>query len=204
VPERYGVDVLFGASALGAVGVQRKQIDDLVASVQDGRLQKELGQAAALDVAILAIEGDLHWTTDGFLASGRSWRKSQHVGVMLSVQARGVWVIQTRDIEDTCEFLTLLEKWLGKRRTLLSSRPKPQGAWGKATNREWAIHFLQGFDGVGPELASRIFDTFNRVPLQWTVDEQDLLRIEGMGTVKAKKLLEALGWGSKRGNDEHG
>jgi excinuclease UvrABC nuclease subunit len=53
----------------------------------------------------------------------------------------------------------------------------------------WGVHFLQGIDGIGPEVAGRIYDHFGKVPLAWECQLEDLLEIEGVGKVRAAKLL---------------
>lgn len=192
MPEKYGVDFLF-ATTLGLAGCQRKEMTDLVASVQDGRLSKELSQMQGLALSLLMVEGRPQWTRDGFLLGARSWTMAQHVGVLLSVQSRDVWYLTTDSMDTSCEVLVYLEKWLSKAgHGALRTRPKPQGTWGKADNREWGIHLLQSFDGIGPEVAGRIYDTFKGVPLQWTVEDIDLMAVKGVGKIRAEKMMKAL------------
>jgi ERCC4-type nuclease len=53
---------------------------------------------------------------------------------------------------------------------------------------------LQGFDGIGPELAERIVDHFGRVPLSWTVGEGELAKVKGLGKKKVAKMVKVLGY----------
>lgn len=199
LPEKRGVDVLFPAGGR-MVGIQRKEIHDLVASVHDGRLHREaqmIGGCLAdgrLGVAVLVVEGRPTWTIDGeWVEQGWRWTRRQHRGLLWSVRAKGIWVETTADVHDTADLCRDLEKWAAKdRHSSLDRRPGPTGLWGKATTRDYALHVLQGFDGVGPELAGRIVDHFGRLPIGWLVSASELEEISGIGKVKAKKLIGAL------------
>jgi len=191
-PERYGADFLW-ASPAGLVGVQRKEINDLVSSLRDGRLAKEIGQWSNLDLPVLIVEGKMQWSTEGYLLSTRQFTKAQLLGVLFSVQMTGAWCLQTETISDTALCVKSLETWLSKdRHGTLRSRPKAQGAWGSADNREWGIHLLQSFSGIGSEVAGRIYDHFGGVPMEFTCTEEELMDVQGIGRLRAMKMMEAL------------
>lgn len=198
-PEKLGADVLFTSPIFGSVGVQRKEITDLIASVADGRLERELGQMKSLGLAVLVIEGRLNWTVDGSLMSTSSWTLAQHRGLLWSVQSRGYWIGSTDGLTDTCSYISSFATWATKsRHNSLSTRPKAKGQWGFATNRDWALHLLQSFNGIGVEVAGRIYDHFGGVPIAWTVDERDLQQIPGIGATKADRLIASLAAPSTR------
>jgi ERCC4-type nuclease len=191
-PERYGADFLW-ASRVGLVGVQRKEINDLVSSLRDGRLAKEMGQWSNLDLAILVVEGKMQWSTEGYLLSTRQFTKAQLLGVLFSVQMTGAWSLQTETLSDTALVVKSLETWLSKdRHGTLRTRPKAQGVWGSADNREWGIHLLQSFSGIGSEVAGRIYDHFSGVPMEFTCTEEELMDVQGIGRLRAMKMIEAL------------
>jgi ERCC4-type nuclease len=175
------------------VGVQRKEINDLIASVHDGRLQRELMQMKALGLGVLVIEGRLQWASGGALLTNSSWTITQHRGLTWSVQSRGYWIATTESLADTCDWLSMFTKWTAKpRHSSLTNRPKPKSAWGFATDRDWGIHLLQSFTGIGPEVAARIYDNYGGVPLTWTTDAMELQQIPGIGATKAERLVSAL------------
>lgn len=192
LPEKYGVDFLFAHDGKW-FGVQRKEHSDFVASVQDGRLSKEIGQMQQLSVGMLLIEGAGKWTNDGELIHGwAKWNKGQEYSYLWSVQSRGVWVDRSGGKRETIQVLGAFERWVRKASHKATfSRPGATSTWGKAGSREWAIHLLCGFDGVGPEIATRILDGLG-MPLAWTVDEKGLMQVEGIGKKRASKLIEAL------------
>jgi ERCC4-type nuclease len=196
-PEQLGVDFCWRERGQWW-GVQRKELTDLLASIQDGRLAKEIGQMqCAVTNPLLVIERPPTWTADGMLLDDQ-WRQQftyqMWVGLIASLGQAGVQVMQTQTISQTVDAIGAMMQWSRKpTHTLGSNRPGPTGSeWGKATSREWAVHFLQGLSGIGPETASAVFDTFGRVPLRWDVTEDELLAIRGIGPKRAKQMMGAL------------
>ena len=198
MPERYGVDVLWGAKG-AKVGVQRKEWKDLVASVEDGRWQREIAMMTdgRLVDAWVVVEGWPKVGGDGRLVEkqyGRGWSEGQLRAVLWGAMARGVKVDRTRDIAGTVTWVRGMVEWSRKAKHQSGiARPGPVGMWGSRDSRDWGIHLLQGLDGVGPELAGRIWDRFGGVPWRWDVGVEDLMQVEGVGKKKAEKMIRALG-----------
>ena len=192
LPEQFGCDFLIPCP-VGMVGVQRKEIHDLIASRSDGRLSRELAQMKQLDIGILLVEGRLKWTSDGMLSTSRSkWTRSQHLGLLFSIQSSNIWVNSSMDIQDSREYLSALEKWMMKEKHAgLMTRPKPQTIWGQRNDRDWGIHVIQSFDGIGPGVAGAIVDRFG-LPLRWTISKKDLESVPGVGPKRAAKMWETL------------
>jgi ERCC4-type nuclease len=193
VPETHGADILF-ATRMGLIGVQRKEVQDLIASVIDGRLSKELAQMKSLDVGILLIEGRQLWSGDNLMLGIKTrWTKAQQLGVELSAQLKGVWIVKSESLQGTIQLLSMLEDWASTDRSLLSTRTGPVSPWGHKTNRDWLYHLIQGIEGVGPKLAKVIVDKFG-CPFKW-VDEitpLTLTTLEGIGSVKAASIYNSL------------
>lgn len=195
LPEQWGCDFLFPANGQW-IGIQRKTIPDLIASVQDGRLAKEVAQIKRVDVAILIIEGQVKWTVEGNMVIGsnfgQSWTRKQFKGVLWSVRLKGIWVEFSDGIQETIQTLAWLESWfLKSQHRSLDRRPGPSSVWGKLADRDYARHLVMGLPGVGPELADRIVDRFG-VPFAWKLTEKELTEIEGIGKVKARSIYAAL------------
>lgn len=197
LPEKWGCDVLIRTDHLW-VGVQRKEVKDFISSVHDGRLSKEVQQMSAcqrLDIKVLLIEGTPQWTSDGSYMGdgfGSQWTLAQHRGMLWSAHMKGLWVDTTKSISETRVWLKMMEQWAGKEKhSALDRRPAAFGAWGKPDSREFGLHLLQGLPGVGPELAARIYDTFNGVPWSWDVSIEELMTLKGIGRKRALEL-----WGS--------
>lgn len=203
LPEQYGCDILFPVKGTW-IGVQRKEINDLVASVYDGRLSRELVMMKRCSLSVLVVEGKPQWTMDGMLLGrgkfgGRKqtsigeWSRTQHRGLLNSVRSQGVWTDTTESAQDTVEFCLALETWLKKEKhSLLVGRPGPETVWGNPTNKDYQRHLLMGMPGVGPELADRILDTLG-MPWQWTIGKEELMTVKGIGEKKAGQLMGLMG-----------
>ena len=213
MPERFGVDVLWTIPRVGGRtvrwGVQRKEWKDLIASVEDGRLAREVQQmtGVGLERAWLCVEGWPRVNGDGALVDkrfGRAWTVHQLRAVIWGVESRGVDVCWSDDVRDTVEMVSRLIIWSRKdKHSTLDARPGPPGSmWGYRGNREWGVWVLQGLQGVGPGLAGKIYDRFGRVPWRWDVGVEELMEIEGIGRKKAEKMMEALSGGRDEGEGD--
>lgn len=209
--EEFGVDAMW--SARGRLfGVQRKELKDLVASVQDGRLAKEMMQVGRLDVAVLVIEtgernGGWPRVSGGMLADlggfTRPWTISQLRGLVWSVMARGVWVLTVKDERECVEMLGDLEKWSKKDRheSLMGRGQVPGGLFGSRGSREFGVWMLSSLPGVGVKMAGDIWDEFGGdvVRLSDKVVERGggdavkgLTTVKGVGKVTATKIAEVF------------
>lgn len=196
LPEFYGCDFLWPVEDLGLCGVQRKEVVDFLASIRDGRLARELAQLQFVNHPMLIIEGKLRWTTTGELLTsyGERWTKAQLQGYIWSIQARGILTTYTESSTETVDSVFMYYRWTSKlKHASTFVRPKPTTPWGKPTNREYQVHLLQGLPGVGVELANRLIDAFGgTIPFGWRITEAELLKVEGIGKVKARAIYGAL------------
>jgi ERCC4-type nuclease len=190
-----GVDVAwFSKKNKGWTGVQRKELSDFIASVKDGRLGREVAQMDGLVCPLLIIEGRPTWSNDGYLMYDRTeWTMAQHMGMLWSVQMKGVWVVGTDSTAETVACIELYSRWLEKRsHTSLDQRPGPVGSWGKPGSQEFQRHLVSGLPGIGPELAARICDAFGRAPFAWSCERHELEQVKGMGKKKVDNVWELL------------
>lgn len=194
-PEEYGADFLLYGKGLGAVGVQRKEMDDLVSSVRDGRLGRQLTLMKRLDLGVLLIEGRPQWTNDGSLMANGNWTVAQHRGLLWSVQSRGFWIGTTTTIQETIEWLSQFQNWLKKaKHGSLETRPKGRDEFGKEFNgasKDFYLYLMQSFPGVGREVAARLVEKWG-VPVAWTITEEQLREVKGIGKGRAKLLASML------------
>lgn len=196
VPEKYGCDFLI-VKGKAKTGVQRKKFpEDLLSSLADGRLYEQVHLMGKLERAIIILEGYGKWTGDGELLDIRQFTRHQMYSLILSLAFEfGIEVFQVRDMHETQEFLISLESWAGKdKHTSLRTRPGPsKDSWGKLGYKEYGMHLLQSFPGVGPEIASRIWDHFQGVPIQWEITgPEELSAIPGIGKQKASQIYQML------------
>ena len=191
-PESFGADLIVATHEGGWAGVQRKEVRDLMASIEDGRLAEQLVKLRQLPMSLLIVEGELEWTNDGEMLGNRRWKsitRDRFDGVMWMVQSDGTWVCFTRDLAETIRVVKHFEVWAGKARKGLSTRGQVAASWGKPDSRDFQIHLLCGFPGVGPELAGRIVDRFGGVPWTWRVTLEELCEVPGVGKRKAEQMM---------------
>ena len=68
LPEQHGADVLVVVAGRGKLALQRKTFpDDFLASLEDGRLARELAGLSRTQCPVLIVEGRPQWTADGHL-----------------------------------------------------------------------------------------------------------------------------------------
>lgn len=193
IPEKYGADFFWQTAGGDSVGVQRKEVKDLVNSLHNGLLGKELAKMNQLDLRIMLVEGDFRWTTSGASGSVNGWTKAQQTAIEFSFALQGLWIVRTENKEETILTILSLQKFLDKdNHSLIRNRPKASSSWGKADNKDWAVHLLQSFDGVAANTAERIYDHFEGVPLCWTVTKDELMEVKGVGAKRAETLMTAL------------
>lgn len=200
LPENVGSDIVFEGHG-GLVGVQRKTIEDLIASVRPGpgrepRLGKEILQmTSSLAYAFLVVEGQPAWDRDGNLQNQYTqWTTKNHNGVLMSVQSQGITVLTSRNALETCELVEHIADWTSKSEHVSSliSRGKPQkNGWGKLDDKTMAVHVWSGIPGVGPERAARIYDAGLRL-LRCGVTVEELMTVDGIGKVTAEKICKSL------------
>lgn len=191
LPENYGCDFLY-ATKIGFVGVQRKEISDLVASVQTGRLQNQLAKMKQLERGVVLIEGEVRWTNEDILVGNSYWTLSQHLGVLWSIQLDNFWIASTSSLQHTTKWLALFGRWLALNKTEgLVNRQKVKSSWGTKDSRDWVIGVLSQFDGINHVLAGRIYDTLG-VPFKWTVTADELTAVDGIGKKKAERMIRCL------------
>lgn len=199
IEREHGVDFLIEHEG-AKVGVQRKEIKDLVASMNDKRLATEIQLMGELDIAVLVVEGNVRWSTEGaLLAGGHSslsrWTKTSHLSLMLTVQSKGIWLINTADVGDTAIFLQTLERWVqkGEHKSLDATRVGPKALLGSETKQHIAQrHVLSGFPHMGPERATVWINHFGGTGLVWEIGAEDMMEVPGIGATIAEDLIGVL------------
>lgn len=194
VPEQYGADILIIEDDL-MVGVQRKAFpDDYLASRNDGRLATSLTKLTQCPIRILILEGTPRWSTSGSLVHNHITLQRAHVRAALFTASitYGITPHWTDDPLDTCDFIRDLARWLAKDyHNSLAQRPGPYKPpeQRQFTPRDRAVHILQGFDGIGPELAGHIYDHFGYLPLTWSSPPDALEEVPGMGPTRVRRVM---------------
>ena len=144
LPENHGVDIL---DMISGTGVQRKTLPDLYASINDGRLSKQIGQRQqSLNVinAVLLLEG-------ASFKLDIPMSENQIQLALLSIQRSGYYFIQTRNLSHTRELLPKIFHHFRQLEHGLINRPPN-------IISDWRLTMLQLLPGVGTVKAKRILD----------------------------------------------
>lgn len=198
LPEKYGADVIVATRHM-VIGVQRKVFPgDFLSSMSDGRLSDvALKLAGSVQMAVLVLEGKPRWTHEGVLLGvpsrvSRSQVRRLLLTLFAQYQVLPTW---TDTLPDTIELVNDLYAWAEKdKHTSLLHRPSPsRDLRGRTRDRDRAAWIMQGLaDGMGPEIAGRVYDHFGRVPLRWDVTEQQMREVKGMGPKRIESLRKAV------------
>lgn len=195
-----------------AVGLERKTIHDMLRCIEDARYtgHQRIGMKNMYDVSVLIIEG--HWkphNENGMLMEGyhngvnygyckpggRRVMYNKLYRYLISVALSGVIITYTRDIGHTAfnivEWFHYFQKaWEGHTSLLEMQKIAIPTLNAKPTLvRKWAAD-LEGIGVKMSGLAEREF----RTPLKLaTAEEQDWLRIPGVGVKTAQAIVREIG-----------
>lgn len=193
LPEKFGVDFLTFSPVFGMVGVQRKEISDLIASLSDGRVTREIIDMRELGVGVWLIEGKPQWSTEGLLMSNRGQRgqpftRSAFQGVLFSLMSEGFWLITTDSREDSMNWLSSLDTWMQKpSHKGLTSRPNARSVFGSTNEKDHDVHFMKGVEGLGHTRALAIVEHYGGLPLMLKPGV-NLTDVKGVGKGIAAKI----------------
>jgi ERCC4-type nuclease len=193
--ENYGVDYL-----VGNAGIQRKAIDDFIASIMDNRLYKEILQSESLGQTFLLLEGQIKTLPNGAL-----WTKSNRWRVRTFTTQTLLKNIIRLQVEKGWKFLyspslqetpTVISAWyvtitseaggLGK-----SKRGAP--SWNDKNNSaNWMAYMMQSIPGLGPKTADRLVKMYPD-PVTLNLTREQLLAVEGVGPGTVNMIFRAFG-----------
>lgn len=194
LPESYGADFLWWSDG-NTVGAQRKTCADLVASIRDDRIAREMCQMKELHRAILVVEGEWHWGRDGaanLKGYDHGFLRTQYDGVKLAMQANQIWVMESESINGTIRLLRQLEAFTAREEhTSLFVRPKTRGLWGTFRDRDWSLGILGWVPGWSIGTAGNVYDQLG-LPLALTCTREELLTVPGVGPGRADAMMGAF------------
>lgn len=196
-PELYGCDILVPATD-EYVGVQRKEVNDLAASLSDGRLAEQVNKMQGIERRVLIVEGQVPWSRDGvWKRRGGDVRWEHWQMVLWAVEDKGVRVVSTERMIGPCSTAAWLvacrgREEKGNHRSLEQTRGPVQPRWGTVASDDYQRHLLMGLPGMGPKLASDVIEQIG-MPLTWKDGvEEELLKVRGVGKKKLATWKEAL------------
>ena len=185
----------------GRIGIERKKVPgDLLSSVADGRLNKEiLAMREETQIQVLLLHGIIRYHEDGKLKvwgkrPGRDWTKKGITNLLRTIQyVEGVYVETAANNRELVEVVHDLQEYFDKgSHTSLKSRPRIQTDWIVPTHGEKVIYFYNGLPGVGITGAKKLYDRFP-APLQlYGASVDEIMKIPRVGRVMAQGIYQFL------------
>ncbi|AEA47505.1 ERCC4 domain-containing protein [Archaeoglobus veneficus] len=160
-----------------AVAVERKDADDYVSSIVDGRLFDQLHRLAnAYELSFLCIVGKVDFSRI---------RKEAFTGSLVSIALKSkgsVIPLRTDSEEEFCLVLKSINRQVeeGKLKTV------PRIV--KKASVEDSVAMLTAIPGIGVEKAKRLLEKFGSVYRVVNATIPELMRVEGIGEKQAKRI----------------
>lgn len=190
------------------VGLERKSLHDMLHCIDDSRYNEQRRRMKdQYDVSILIVEG--HWkphNENGMLMegfhSGINWGYCRPGGrrlmysklrrYLFSVSLAGVIVVYTRDLGHTAfDIVEWFHYFQKSEHTSLMEMQKitiPTLTGKPSLTRKWAY----AIEDVGTAISERAANYFKRPIKLATADEQAWLKIEGVSTKLAQKIVKQI------------
>ena len=199
IPEQNGADILLYTSQ-GMFGIQRKRFpEDFVSSMNDGRLSRETSLLKEhCKFRLLIIEGIPKYYPDGNLVKPRSmpghYTRKRIRGTIYNIRyVKGIDVDYTESLIDTVGYIKeLIEFFTDTKHLGLYVRPSAPSTWIVPSSDETLLWILQGFVGIGPQLAENIIKHFGKIPISWTCTLDELKSVPRLGEKRATEIYKLL------------
>lgn len=207
-------DVSFFTSTRKLIGLELKKPDDLLSSISDGRLLKQLpAMLETYDMAYLVIEGEhmeVNWTTTGKVVRGGSLGREEsawtyhHVNSILSkFEAGGGHVRHVADMNELAGFILSLKSYHDKdehKEEVFIRRKTPLQSWKSFDNpvAELYERITGGSSrGIGIQRALALAEEYPRpadlAGVGWTEISKIKVGNRSFGKVNAKKVESWFG-----------
>jgi len=162
--------------------IERKTSDDFINSIIDGRLFKQAEELRDnFEKPILLIEGNYFRET-----MNENAIKAAMSSIILDFD---IPIIITRDKEDTAKTIY----WLAKREQIDSK--KPLGIKKKKKPKDFKKlqeHIVSSFPGISVIISKRILKKFKTIKKFTNAEENEMIKIDGIGKLLAKQLNKIL------------
>ena len=165
------------------VGVERKEVDDFLSSMMDGRLFSQVkALKRAYQSPLIIIEGPS-------LFDRRRISADAIRGMLASITTDfGVPLMFTANDKETAKFLLTLVK----REIAEGRHPGIRGEKGTMLVQERQQFIMEGLPNISGIIAQRLLSHFGSVRAVLEADEKELMKVQGVGKVIAKGIRETL------------
>ncbi len=165
--------------------VERKEAHDFVSSLFSGRLFDQAHRLVeAYGSAVIVVEGDFQAMFEKMPNPRAMW------GALSTLTLEyGLNVFFTLDTKQTADLLQTLAK---RGKTADVGRPAVYKGFRVRTSEETKLAVLSNLPGIGPKLAKRLLNHFGSLRKVFAASVAELTLVEGIGRVKANKIVEVL------------
>jgi len=168
------------------VAIERKSVQDFLASIMDGRLFSQLVFLAdSYEKPLVIVEGRSH---ELFALS--NMHKNALLGVLSSIALDyRVPLLFSENERETAEFIYVIAKrlQLGKNNEVSLRKGRPG-----LTLSEQQRYIVESLPLVGPKTAKRLLERFGSVKGVFNASERELEKLEKLGPKKAKKIIKLI------------
>jgi Fanconi anemia group M protein len=166
------------------VAIERKTVSDFVSSMINRRLLKQLEELGQYKERLLIIEGideqELYTDSEDWIGMHPNSIRGFLLSILLKYK---VPIIFTKNYEDTAKFLSVLSK--------RKPNEPPLNVKKKNLNKKEQKQFIiEGFPGIGPKTAKKLFKKFKTIKNIINVSEEELKEIIGKKAEIMKKIIE--------------
>ena len=165
------------------MGVERKEVDDFLASRMDGRLfQQARSLRRSYQSPLMIIEGEDLFTR-------RRISEDAVYGALASITVDfGIPIISTKDDKETAQVLLAV----AKREAAEGRVPGIRGEKGTMLLQERQQFIIEGLPNISGVIAQRLLAHFGSVRGVLQASEKDLMEVKGVGKKIAKGIRETL------------
>ncbi len=166
-------------------GIERKTVNDFMNSVFSGRVFEQVYRLReAYGKPILILEGEVEEELTKRNNPRSFW------GALLKLQSdMSIPVLSTPTLFNTANLLyTLANRIQRKKQDRISIQHKPR----LITKKELQVYIVASLPSIGSELAERLLKHFGSVRKTFQADISDLMKVEGVGKIKARKIKDIL------------
>lgn len=166
------------------VAIERKTISDFVSSMINRRLLKQLEELGQYKERLLIVEGideqELYTDSEDWTGMHPNSIRGFLLSILLKYK---VPIIFTKNYEDTAKFLSVLSK--------RKSNEHPLNVKKKNLNKKEQKQFIiEGFPGIGPKTAKKLFKKFKTIKNIINASEEELKEVIGKKAENIIKIIE--------------
>ena len=165
------------------VVVERKTVRDFVTSIIDRRLFTQIkNMKEYYEKPVIVLEGSED------IYSVRNIHPNAIRGAIASVSVDyGIPIIRTENADETAEMLIALARREQMEKKEISLHKKKP-----ISDSDVQLYVVSSLPMIGPSTAKRLLEYFGTIEKVFTASENELIKVEGIGKERAKKMRNLL------------